>query len=168
MSTKIIVGIDPGARGAIAILEGDSLKVFDLKSCTRPTGTFNSLDTLLFWNIVYFHIPKDDVAIFCEESLLMPGNGIKTARPIYDSRGTMRAVLELHGCKINYVDPKDWKRKLGLLKADKKASVEKAIEAFPDHKALFTKQWHGGTVLLDGRAEAALIALYGSLIIRTP
>jgi len=47
------------------------------------------------------------------------------------------------------------------LKKGKPASVKKACELFPAYEDFFVKQWRGKELLLDGRAEAALIALYG-------
>ena len=43
--TDLIVGIDPGANGALATIDSDGwLEVYDLKDCIKPTGSFNSLD----------------------------------------------------------------------------------------------------------------------------
>ena len=162
---KVIVGIDPGAKGAMAVIAGGSLDVYDLKNCITETGTFKSLDPVLFNQLVVKAIPYEyeveDVVVFCEESLICHGNGIKTARPIFDTRGGIRAVMLQRGYVFKYVAPKDWKRYFGLLKKEKSVSVEKACELFPAHKTLFTKQWREKELLLDGRAEAALIARYG-------
>ena len=166
---KVIVGIDPGQKGAIAIIrEGLPLEVYDLKPCYKPTGSFNSLDPERLYHLILRSIPQlhEGVAVFCEESQLRHGNGIKTARPIYDSRGTMRTLLWLRKNELTYIQPQTWKRKFGLLKQDKFASCEKASELFPKSKHLFWKQ-HGKRELpLDGRAEAALIAHYGWLLDR--
>jgi hypothetical protein len=169
--TEIIIGIDPGVKGAVAVqYDNDLLLTHDLKVCYKPTGSFNSLDPALFDGLVTNAIPDEcdpeNVAVFCEEAQhLAHRTSIKTARAIYDARGVMRSVLERRGFKVRYVHPQTWKTKLGLRKQDKKASIAKACLLFPKSKTLFTKMYQGRTLLLDGRAEAALIAYYGSLLL---
>jgi len=172
---KVIAGIDPGAKGALAVfIDGTLSNVYDLKGCITETGSFRSLDPVLFNTLIGKAIPyeyePEEVAVFCEESQLMGGCGIKagvkTARSVFDSRGVMRAVLMPRGWQFTYVQPQNWKRYFGLLKKSKADSVEKACELFPEHKDFFTKQWRGKDLPLDGRAEASLIAYYGSLILK--
>jgi hypothetical protein len=185
--TKIIVGIDPGQKGAMAVrYEDDLLLTYDLKDCIKPTlvtvsaskkagkkakgkkpkGSLNSLDACSLQNLVKKAIPwsPSDVAVFCEDSLSLPHDGKKTARSVFDSRGVLRAVFEMLGFKVHYVQPQTWKKVLKLRGQDKAASVAKACALFPKSATLFTRQWRGKTILLDGRAEAALIAYYGSLL----
>ena len=164
---EIIVGIDPGASGCLATLDSDGwLEVYDLKECIKPTSTFNSVDPELFINMlakaIDYEYEPEDVAVWIEESSIFHKDGIKTARPIFDSRGVMRALFCPRGYKVNFVDPKVWKKHFGL-KKDKSESVDKACELFPNQSDLFMrpKKRGGGTKMLDGRAEAALIALYG-------
>jgi hypothetical protein len=74
----------------------------------------------------------------------------------------MRALFYPRGYKVEFVDPKVWKKHFGLLKKEKEESVKKACFVFPKDKDLFTRPKRGGgTMMLDGRAEAALIAGYG-------
>ena len=175
MKKKIIVGIDPGQNGALATLVDGRLSIWDLKPRYKPTGTFNSLDPLEFVKLVGsaidYEYEPEDVAVFCEESQNYLKDGVKTARPIFDSRGVMRAVFCPRGYNIEFVDPKVWKKHFGLLKEKKseetpeerkEKSVKKACEMFPLDKDFFTRPKRGGgTMMLDGRAEAALIAYYG-------
>ena len=163
---KVIVGIDPGMRGALATIVDGELSIWDLEDCYKPTGTFNSLDPLLFIQLVAsavdYEYEPEDVAVFCEESQTFHRDGIKTARTTFDSRGVIRTLFCSRGYKVEYIDPKMWKKHFGLLNTDKSESVRKACELFPAYKDFFTKPKRGGgTKLLDGRAEAALIALFG-------
>ena len=177
----VIVGIDPGQKGALAVLVNGELTIWDLQDCYKPTGSFNSLDPLLFEQLVDSAIPyeyePEDVVVFCEESLVI-GGGAKASgmsmRSIYDSRGVMRSEFCKRENEVHYIVPHKWKRHFGLLKTKeddpkkmKEKSVNKACEVFPLDKDFFTRPKRGGGVMmLDGRAEAALIAQYGSLIIR--
>jgi hypothetical protein len=163
--SKVICGIDPGANGAVAVLRDGTLEVYDLKDCYAPTGSFNSLDPGLFFKFldarIGYVIEKNNVVIFCEESQTM-GDGSKALRSMFDSRGVLRSVCWFRNYQFQYVQPQNWKRYFGLLNTYKSASVEKACELFPNCEELFKRpKRSGGVKLLDGRAEAALIALYG-------
>ena len=163
MKNKTIVGIDPGQKGAIAVFSPDgTLDIWDMKPLIVATGSFKSLDANRLDALIGSAIPDPENAlVFCEESLIVHGNGIKTARPIFDARGVMRAVLALRGVKMEYVSPIAWKRYYGLTKASKADSVEKAIELLPKYADFFRKEYRKRIIDLDGRAEAALIGLYG-------
>ena len=66
---------------------------------------------------------------------------------------------------VTLVKPTQWKR-LMRVPADKRASVQRASQLFPHVASLF-KGPRGG--VFDGRAEAALIALFGAMELgRTP
>jgi len=179
---SVIVGIDPGQKGALAVLVDDlALDVYDLKDCIKVTGSFRSLDPVLFNALVnraISHFEPEDIAIFCEEAQVMGGRGTKASnismRSIYDSRGVMRSVFFPRGYQFTYIQPQSWKRYFGLLKQNKEEttkenkarSVRKACEMFPEYKDFFTKPWRGKDIPLDGRAEASLIAFYGTLILK--
>jgi hypothetical protein len=114
-----------------------------------------------------YEYEPEDVAVYIEESQTFYTDGIKTARPIFDSRGVMRALFYPRGYKVEFIDPKVWKKHFGLMKKEKADSVEKACERFPKDKDFFTRPKRGGgTMMLDGRAEAALIAGYGDFVER--
>ena len=166
---KIIVGCDPGVNGALATLVDGRLAIWDLKRCYKPTGTFKSLDPELFDALIGYAIDyeyaTEDVLVLIEETLTFYSDGIKTAPSTFDSRGVMRALFYQRGYMVEFVAPKVWKKHFGLLKKEKKDSVEKACFVFPKDKDFFTRPKRGGGVkMLDGRAEAALIAGYGSFV----
>jgi len=167
---KLIIGIDPGVNGALATLVDGRLVIWDLKPCYKPTGSFKSLDPEMFDKLIGsafdYEYEPEDVTVFIEESKTFHKDGIKTPRPTYDSRGVMRSLFYLKGHKVEFIDPKTWKKHFGLLGTEKKDSVEKACFVFPKDKDFFTRPKRGGGVkMLDGRAEAALIAGYGAFTI---
>jgi len=63
-------------------------------------------------------------------------------------------ALAAHRIPVQYVTPSIWKKHFGLSK-EKGVSRGFAIQRFPEHAESFQR------VKDDGRAEAALIALYG-------
>lgn len=161
---RTTVGIDPGLRGAVAVFAPDGgLDIWDLAKCYATTGNFRSLSATLFSELLDSMIPDTagEVEIFCEESLIVHGNGIKTSRVIFDARGVLRSVCELRGLSVAYISPVSWKRHFGLLRMDKAASIRKAIELLPKYADFFRKNYRGRVIDLDGRTEAALIGLYG-------
>ena len=176
---KVIVGIDPDRTGAIAVLTDDDLDIWDLSFGFDETGGFNSLDPIRFSTLLDYAVPykPEQVIVYCEESQVRFDNSIKTARPTYDSRGVLRTVFTLRGFEVNFVSPVTWKNYYGLIqkKSEKKLSatekkalsVEKAIKLLPKHKDLFQREHNGKPVLLDGRAEAALIAIYSKNLLNT-
>lgn len=164
MQKRTIIGVDPGHKGAVAVFEpGGNLAIWDLKDFLMPTGGFNSLDPVRFADAMRNAIDDTGNAVaFCEESLLIHGNGIKTARPIFDSRGVLRSVFALLRVELRFIPPAMWKRFYGLQKTEKADSVNKAVELIPRYADFFRKQYRGRTLDLDGRAEAALIGLFGT------
>jgi hypothetical protein len=69
-----------------------------------------------------------------------------------------------HAAKLRYetIVPTKWKAALRV-PASKKEAVQRADQLFPEHREIF-RGARGG--VLDGRAEAALIALYGVRYLR--
>jgi hypothetical protein len=80
--------------------------------------------------------------------------GIKNAVTIAVAYGELKACLFFGGVPTFEVDPSAWKKTMRL-STDKNASRALASQYFPD----CSDQWK--RVKDDGRAEAALIALYG-------
>ena len=83
----------------------------------------------------------------------MPKQGVTSSFNFGRSKGVVEGVFAAAGRPIVYVSPGVWKRALGLSK-DKGASRRRAIELWPDHTDKFRRAKD------DGRAEAALIALW--------
>ncbi|MDR0328958.1 MAG: hypothetical protein LBI05_11750 [Planctomycetaceae bacterium] len=173
---KMIVGIDPGVNGSLAALVDGRLAIWDLKPCYKTTGTFNSIDPEAFIKFAAEAIPyryePEEVAVFIEESLTLHNTAQKTLRSTYDSRGVMRALFYPRGFAVRFVLPCHWQKHFGLKKIKgespqerKERSVEHACFLFPEQRELFSRPKRGGGVkLLDGRAEAALIASYGAVL----
>ena len=89
---SLTIGVDPGQNGAVATLDSEGhLAIWDMKNAYSKITGFNSLDPIKFNMVIDSAIPGDcdQVEVFCEESLLVHGNGIKTARSVFDSRGVL-------------------------------------------------------------------------------
>ena len=147
----MILGIDPGASGALAVLEGDSIDVYD----TPHHSGIVSPTAIGAWLRYHPVLISDNTVCWIEDVHSMPRQGVASAFKFGRAFGTVIGVVGGAGIPINYVTPGKWKRALGL-SSDKTACRRRAQELWPQQAHLFAR------VKDDGRAEAALIALYGS------
>jgi crossover junction endodeoxyribonuclease RuvC len=74
--------------------------------------------------------------------------------------GALEMAVAAKGHELRWVTPAKWKAHFGLV-ADKGVARGLAIQRFPQHAKLFARAKD------DGRAEAALIALYGAHVMAT-
>lgn len=150
---KVIAG-DPGTTGCFTAVGSDgSIELFDIM--TTKTDNFKGIVPLAFRDDMRKLIGDDrKVTVYCEQSILSPGNGKQTIRSIYDCRGVIRAVLALEGHGLEYVSSQKWKKHFGLVDADKERSRGLAIQFYPQHADLFKR------IKDHNRAEAVLIGRY--------
>ena len=139
----LYIGIDPGKTGAIAVMDADDMtvRVFDMP------GTIEEKRAIL----------SEIGSVRCawvEKPFFPRMIGIKNAVTIAQAYGEMKACLFFAGVPTNEVPPATWKKHFGL-STDKDASRALAGQHFPDQAHLWSLKKQ------DGRAEAALIALYG-------
>ena len=152
----IYLGIDPGLSGALAVLDkdGEIIDIFDMptlevisgtskKQRVNPHGIVSELT--LFKNI--------PVQAIIEQVNAMPGQGVTSMFSFGRSLGILEGVLA--GIQIPYtlVTPVVWKRKMQV-NASKDGARELAMRTWPSKADLFKRKKD------DGRAEAALLALY--------
>lgn len=148
MKYKCIMGCDPGVSGAISFYYPEHPKlisVYDMPSMGKE------VDGSMVANLIRQHNP--DVCII-ESVSAMPKQGVTSSFNFGQSFGCLKGAVA--ACKIPMilVSPRKWKNAMGL-DADKEKSRRMAILFFPDSDAFKLKKH-------DGRAEAALLAIYGS------
>ena len=90
-----------------------------------------------------------------EQVSAMPGQSAPATFRFGQGYGAIEMALAAHQIPVKYVTPSVWKKHFKLSK-DKGASRGLATRHFPQHADAFAR------VKDDGRAEAALIALYGA------
>lgn len=144
----MILGVDPGASGAIAALEldGSLAWVHDMPHHDGIVAPALVADL--------FHGTGSFDAAWVEDVHSMPKQGVSSSFKFGRAHGTVLGVLGALRIPIHLVSPARWKKAMGLSR-DKGASRRRAIELWPDHAQAFAR------VKDDGRAEAALIASYG-------
>jgi crossover junction endodeoxyribonuclease RuvC len=151
----IICGIDPGLDGAVAFVlnEQMGLDVSDMPtfSLVRNKKNKREVDAVLLADLL------DDVRpnhAFVEQVGAMPGQGVSSVFAFGRGYGIVIGVLAALKIPHTFVPSPRWKRTLRV-PSSKDGARSRASELMP-HAAYNWK-----LVKHDGRAEAALIALYG-------
>lgn len=155
----IVCGIDPGVTGAIAWLDFAThklLAVGDLPVAEVKVGktTRRRLVPAVLAEYLKYPASLPDHA-FLEEVATRPGEGAVGAFAFGRGFGQIEGVLAVLGIPYTLVRPAKWKKALGC-PSDKGSARMLACQKWPQSAGLFAR------VKDDGRAEAALIALYGA------
>jgi crossover junction endodeoxyribonuclease RuvC len=150
----VIVGIDPGAKGALAFLDDDGT-LLDAQDMPLAGG---EVSEALIANALRMRSATFAIAhAYVERVHSMPKQGVTSTFTFGTGYGLVRGVLAGLGIGVTLVPPQEWKRAMRLPKgADKEVSRLRALQIWPARADLFALKKH------EARGEAALIALYGS------
>lgn len=150
-----IVGIDPGLKGAISIVNDDRVEVVVPIPIVKSSGRGNEVVwQSLYWtmkNLIAEHLPD---AVYIERVGARPGQGVSSMFKFGYVSGGLYALMVPYMLPITMVTPQAWKRALKI-PASKDGARQRAIELFPNEAHLFARKKD------DGVAEASLIAEYG-------
>jgi crossover junction endodeoxyribonuclease RuvC len=153
----VIVGIDPGLTGAIAVLSGTRIEhVSDMPTCSAGVASrlkARMVDAHALAQILRLNAMDADRVVI-ERVSAMPGQGVSGMFSLGHSAGAVAGVCGALGLTVVYVQPATWKRAFGLLGKEKTASAAKALDLFGCQDLLRRKKDHG-------RADAMLIAAWG-------
>lgn len=150
-----VIGIDPGLSGALARydLETTALLVEDMP--VFKIGSKTVIDALGLARLIDVWGADQGVVAFLEFVASSPQMGVASAFKFGEGCGIVKGVLAANFVRVESVTPPAWKRAMGV-KADKDGCRAVAAQRFPRQSGLFARKKD------DGRAEAALIALYGA------
>lgn len=147
------IGVDPGKTGAIACLfDGQLLDAIDMPTIGKHVNAHAVAEIMREMAASNLETPT----VIIEDVHSMPGNGGVTMFSFGRSKGIIEGVVATLGYPIIYVSPAKWKKAMGLQGKDKDASRQLASNTWPPVAGLFKRKKD------DGRAEAALIAKWGS------
>jgi crossover junction endodeoxyribonuclease RuvC len=153
----IIIGIDPGNQGALAIItKNGAVMLYDMPTySTEGTGKTKSgkkkKHTVLDEPSLVGLIDGVD-HVFIEKSQSMPGQGAASTFNYACGYGIIRGICAGLGVPYTLIHPATWKRVIMKdMDKGKEAAIVRAKQLFPS--ADIGKK--------DGRAEALLIAYYG-------
>jgi crossover junction endodeoxyribonuclease RuvC len=150
-------GVDPGLSGAVAFFfpNRGALAIFDM-----PVAAGEVSASAL--SLIVKPYRSETAMTYIERVHSMPRQGVSSTFKFGVGYGEVLGVFAALDFSISRIDPSVWKRAVGLpAGAPKELSVRRALEVFPHHADLFTRpnlKKKGALVLLDGRAEAALLA----------
>lgn len=152
-----VLGVDPGAHGAFALYDTDLNAVTAADMPTMPVRV---------GKLVRYQISEAQIALiirdwapdnaWMERTHAMPKQGVTSSFSFGLSCGLVRGVLAMAGVPLVLVTPNQWKRYFRL-GSDKNEARLIAARQFPESAAAFSR------VKDDGRAEAALLALFGAV-----
>jgi crossover junction endodeoxyribonuclease RuvC len=151
----VVVGIDPGAHGAVAVLNaaGQLLDVFDMPSTPEANGRTATNAPLLAGILASVHAR----VAFCEWVSARPTDAKASAFSFGRARGIIEGCAGGLGLPIVFLTPPTWKRAADIPPGveHKDLARTRAIARWPAHAELFSRKKD-----VD-RAESALIALAG-------
>ena len=155
MSAQTILGIDPGAHGAIAILDayGALLDVVDMPTTPEANGRTATNAPLLGGILARTHAR----IAFCEFVSARPTDAKTSAFAFGRARGCIEGACGVLGLPIVFLTPPTWKRIADIPAGteNKDLARTRAIARWPAHSELFRRKSD-----VD-RAEACLIAVAG-------
>lgn len=151
-----IAGIDPGVAGGIAILEIDAEDSRVLAAIDVPTVGVKAKQHIDPVGVQEFLLAHGPQHCFFERAQAMPRQGASSGFKYGAAVGALYAVVTLCAIPVTVIDPGQWKRGMKLRGKDKEGSRQRALELFPGAHEYFKLKKH------HGRAEAALLALYGA------
>jgi crossover junction endodeoxyribonuclease RuvC len=152
-----LIGIDPGVRGGLAIIDlNDGAAPQLVAAIDIPVvgdGAKERVDVLAIRTWIEMHQPQH---AYIERGQALPKQGASSGFKYGRAVGALEAVIACCEVPVTIVEPSSWKKFHHLRGGDKEGGRQRALQLFPAaHALLARKKDHG-------RAEAALIALYGA------
>lgn len=150
------IGIDPGVGGAIALLnqQNQFLAVQDMPVMII-TGKRQTVNAAALSKILTAWVEgiKEPVICYLEQVSAMPGQGVSSMFSFGVSYGVVQGVLSALNIPFVLVTPQAWKKRAGLIHAEKDKARTTAQQLFPSADLSRKKD--------TGRADALLIARFG-------
>jgi crossover junction endodeoxyribonuclease RuvC len=164
--TTHYLGIDPGQSGALALYypgytpigdgqpAGASLAITDMPTLQITVNGKKRTQIDLMALARWFDLNGSTVkAALIEDPHAMPHQGVSSSFKFGFVCGALQAMVASQFIAVTLVRPRTWKMRMGLT-ADKDATRKRASELLPRFSSMWARAKD------DGRAEAALLALY--------
>jgi crossover junction endodeoxyribonuclease RuvC len=152
-----ILGVDPGIRGGLAIVEindGAAPKLIDaIDIPVTGVGAKERIDVLAIRTWIITHRP--DYAMI-ERAQALPKQGSSSGFKYGRAVGALEAVIACCEIPLTIIEPSLWKKFYQLRGGDKEGGRQRALQLFPSAHTLFALKRH------HNRGDASLIALYGA------
>lgn len=145
---SIYCGIDPGKKGAMAIM-----------GYSNTTGERYMMKIIPFDPQEYIKTLKqfNGATVCIEQVHSLPREGVKSVWSFGQTYGWLLGVLDAVGLSYQTVPPNLWKKDFSLLRTEKKQSIEVCKRLFPGIELKRTDRCRNDD---DNMADAALICEY--------
>jgi crossover junction endodeoxyribonuclease RuvC len=163
----LIIGIDPGLDGALCVLKVEGftrsvVSIHDMPTHTEQLSgsrTRRRLDPEELLRLLWA-VPDEPRLVVLERVSASPGMGVVSAFSFGHGVGVLQGCLPAiwPGAKIIQPPPSRWKPAMSA-PACKDASRDRASVLLPDAASHWTRKKD------HGRAEAAMLALYGAHVL---
>lgn len=152
--TEYILGIDPGFTGAAAIFDPKTNRIISLMDMpvTKAKGQKSQIVASELSNWIGTYSPQLKLCVM-EDVSARPGQGVVSMFRFGFAAGVAHGIVASYMIPMVLVKPQTWKGLMGLSK-DKAQSIERVKAMLPKDASHFTAK-------KDGRAEAALLAIFG-------
>jgi len=151
----MIIGIDPGITGAIAVLD---LKKNLITLHDMPTQTIGKRQQVNAHELAAILRGVGACVAYVERVGAMPKQGVSSMFNFGETAGVLRGVLAALEIQVCYVTPQKWKKATNLIGKEKDEARTLAIQRWPEMAHMLKLKKH------CGRADAALIALVGNAL----
>lgn len=131
------IGVDPGASGAIAVLDKEGVVVDLFKTGESETDVERKLSC---------SSGRDGVFALIERVHSMPKQGVASSFKFGQSYGFLRGILTANLIPFEEVQPAKWQQAMGCrTKGDKNVTKQKAGQLFPTVKVA---HWNADALLI--------------------
>ena len=129
----ILIGIDPGLSGAIAILEDKKvLNLHEMPVMAEGKKNKKQLNSAQLVNLIKEYAnDSDEVAVIVEQVNAMPGQGVTSMFNFGQTFGAIKGICAALKLPIFFVRPSKWKKHFELINSSKDSSRTKTIEMYP-------------------------------------
>lgn len=147
-----VLGIDPGCSGALVLVTEQGGYIDHLAMPTIKVGTKSRVNgaAVAAW-VRQYGIRH----AYLEQVGAMPGQGTASMFTFGHAAGVAEGILQGLNIPYTLVTPQAWKKSAGLIGSDKDAARSRAIQLYPELRALDAKA-KGQAI-----ADALLIARFG-------
>lgn len=154
--SRYYVGVDPGATGAMCVLNAQAevlvldrlptIKARRSRNILNHSSIMGYLSSLKYYGTV--------VTIYVEDIWAQPTQGVKAAFTYGYCYAQLLTAIETSGLPLNFVKPAEWQKMFSVPRG-KPGSITIVKQMYPDLSDIFRpKNSHN-------KAEALLIARYG-------
>lgn len=156
----IVLGIDPGLSGGLAVVDTADPRVRLIEAIDVPTEGEKAKRQVSPSILEFLHKHKPEAA-YIERAQAMPDQGASSGFIYGAAFGALRMAVRGMQIPLTPIESSAWKKAHSLIKCGKEDSRLRALSLFPEGAAFF------GRKMDHNRAEAALIAWFGAMLLRS-